>query len=156
MEIKNSTKSSCIILKNLIESLIIMLNLDKFLEIAINASNQASKAILEERKNFKTWEKEDKSPLTSADLASNKILNDILGSTDIKILSEEKLLSKEECEELKTFWLIDPLDGTSGFLKGSDEFCVMVSLVHDNRPVLSLIQNPSKVIYSMLMQNQGL
>ncbi|KJX74286.1 CysQ protein, partial [Acinetobacter baumannii] len=45
-----------------------MLNLDKFLEIAINASNQASKAILEERKNFKTWEKEDKSPLTSADL----------------------------------------------------------------------------------------
>ncbi len=44
MEIKNSTKSSCIILKNLIESLIIMLNLDKFLEIAINASNQASKA----------------------------------------------------------------------------------------------------------------
>ncbi len=121
-----------------------MLNLDKFLEIAINASNQASKAILEERKNFKTWEKEDKSPLTSADLASNKILNDILGSTDIKILSEEKLLSKEECEELKTFWLIDPLDGTSGFLKGSDEFCVMISLVHDNRPVLSLIQNPSK------------
>lgn len=76
-----------------------MLNLDKFLEIAINASNQASKAILEERKNFKTWEKEDKSPLTSADLASNKILNDILGSTDIKILSEEKLLSKEECED---------------------------------------------------------
>lgn len=144
MEIKNSTKSSCIILKNLIESLIIMLNLDKFLQIAINASNQASKAILEERKNFKTWEKEDKSPLTSADLASNKILNDILGSTDIKILSEEKLLSKEECEELKTFWLIDPLDGTSGFLKGSDEFCVMISLVHDNRPVLSLIQNPSK------------
>lgn len=144
MEIKNSTKSSCIILKNLIESLIIMLNLDKFLEIAINASDQASKAILEERKNFKTWEKEDKSPLTSADLASNKILNDILGSTDIKILSEEKLLSKEECEELKTFWLIDPLDGTSGFLKGSDEFCIMISLIHEDRPILALIKNPSK------------
>lgn len=121
-----------------------MLNLDKFLEIAINASNQASKAILEERKNFKTWEKEDKSPLTSADLASNKILNDVLGSTDIKILSEEKLLSKEECEELKTFWLIDPLDGTSGFLKGSDEFCIMISLIHEDRPILALIKNPSK------------
>ena len=121
-----------------------MLDLDKFLQIAINASNEASKAILKERENFKTWEKKDKSPLTSADLASNKILDDILGSTDIKILSEEKLLSKEECKDLKTFWLIDPLDGTSGFLKGSDEFCVMISLIYDNRPILSLIQNPSK------------
>lgn len=121
-----------------------MLDLDKFLQIAINASNKACKAILKERENFKTWEKDDKSPLTSADLASNQILSDILGSTDIKILSEEKLLNEEECKELKTFWLIDPLDGTSGFLKGSDEFCVMISLVHNNRPVLSLIQNPSQ------------
>lgn len=63
MEIKNSTKSSCIILKNLIESLIIMLNLDKFLEIAINASNQASKAILEERKISKLGKKKIKAHL---------------------------------------------------------------------------------------------
>ncbi len=121
-----------------------MFNLDKFLEIAINASDKASKAILKERENFETWQKEDKSPLTSADLASNEILSDILASTDIKILSEEKLLKEEDCKDLQSFWLIDPLDGTSGFLKGSDEFCVMISLIYQNRPVLALIKSPSK------------
>ncbi|RQD66562.1 3'(2'),5'-bisphosphate nucleotidase CysQ [Campylobacter hepaticus] len=121
-----------------------MLNLDKLLQIAIKASKQASKAILKERKNLQIWKKEDKSPLTSADLASNQILSDVLGSTDIQILSEENLLAPQKCENLKLFWLVDPLDGTSGFLKGSDEFCVMISLIYENRPVLALIENPSK------------
>lgn len=40
-----------------------MLNLDKFLEIAINASNQASKAILEERKISKLGKKKIKARL---------------------------------------------------------------------------------------------
>ncbi|MBM0637720.1 3'(2'),5'-bisphosphate nucleotidase CysQ [Campylobacter sp. VicNov18] len=121
-----------------------MLNLDKLLSLAMDGAYAASKAILKERQDLKIWQKEDKSPLTSADLASNEILNEILRSSDIAILSEENLFSLEACKDLKYFWLIDPLDGTSGFLKGSDEFCVMISLVYEKRPVLSLIQNPSK------------
>ncbi len=120
------------------------MNLDYLLKIAIDAGNEASKVILKERENLQIWQKKDKSPLTSADVASNEILNDILGKTDIKILSEEKLLGQEESENLKNFWLIDPLDGTSGFLKGGDEFCIMISLISDDRPVLALIKNPLK------------
>ncbi|MBK2000942.1 3'(2'),5'-bisphosphate nucleotidase CysQ [Campylobacter sp. 2018MI35] len=120
-----------------------MMRLDYWLELAIEAANKASKAIMQERKNLKDWKKQDGSVLTSADLASDQILNDILGKTDIKVLSEEKILSQKESENLQTFWLIDPLDGTSGFLKGSDEFCIMISLIHENRPILSLIKSPS-------------
>ncbi|XAK01951.1 inositol monophosphatase family protein [Campylobacter coli] len=121
-----------------------MFKLDTLLKTAIDASNEASKAILKERKNLQIWQKQDKSPLTSADLASNEIINDILGKTDIKILSEERLLNQEESKNLQSYWLIDPLDGTSGFLKGSDEFCIMISLIYEARPVLALIKNPSK------------
>ncbi len=121
-----------------------MFKLDNLLKTAIDASNEASKAILKERKNLQIWQKQDKSPLTSADLASNEIINDILGKTDIKILSEERLLKQEESKNLQSYWLIDPLDGTSGFLKGSDEFCIMISLIYEARPVLALIKNPSK------------
>ncbi|TKX30881.1 3'(2'),5'-bisphosphate nucleotidase CysQ [Campylobacter aviculae] len=120
-----------------------MQNLDILMQIAIDAANKASIAILKERKHLKDWKKEDGSALTSADLASDQILNDVLGKTDIKVLSEEKILSQKESENLQTFWLIDPLDGTSGFLKGSDEFCIMISLIHQNRPILSLIKSPS-------------
>ncbi|EAH5863531.1 3'(2'),5'-bisphosphate nucleotidase CysQ, partial [Campylobacter coli] len=120
-----------------------MFKFDNLLKTAIDASNEASKAILKERKNLQIWQKQDQSPLTSADLASNEILNDILGKTDIKILSEEGLLSQEESKNLQSYWLIDPLDGTSGFLKGSDEFCIMISLIHEDRPILALIKNPS-------------
>ncbi|TKX31130.1 3'(2'),5'-bisphosphate nucleotidase CysQ [Campylobacter estrildidarum] len=120
-----------------------MQNLDTLMQIAIDAANKASVAIIEERKHLKNWEKDDGTALTSADLASNEILNESLKKTDIKVLSEEKILSQKESENLQTFWLIDPLDGTSGFLKGSNEFCIMISLIDQNRPILSLIKNPS-------------
>lgn len=50
-----------------------MFKLDNLLKTAIDASNEASKAILKERKNLQIWQKQDQSPLTSADLASNEI-----------------------------------------------------------------------------------
>lgn len=120
------------------------MNLDYLLELAIQASNEASKVILKERENLKIWQKEDKSPVSSADLAANAIITEILSQSDLKIFSEEKILNYEERKNLEYFWLIDPLDGTSGFLKGGNEFCVMISLIHQNRPVLALIKSPSK------------
>lgn len=118
------------------------MNLDSLLSLALDAANEASKAILDERKKLKVWQKDDKSPVSSADLLANSILFETLSKSDISIVSEENLLGFKN--ELKTFWLIDPLDGTSGFINGSNEFCVMISLVHENRPILALIKNPTK------------
>ncbi|KAA6225133.1 MULTISPECIES: 3'(2'),5'-bisphosphate nucleotidase CysQ [unclassified Campylobacter] len=118
------------------------MNLDTCLNLALDAANQASKAILNERKQLKVFKKDDGSPLSSADLVSNEIICEILAKSDIKICSEERVLSFDERKNLEYFWLIDPLDGTNGFLKNSNEFCVMISLIHKNRPILGLIKSP--------------
>jgi len=118
------------------------MNLDSHLNLALEAAQKASKAILKARENLEVWKKDDGSALSSADLASNEILCDILGKSEFKICSEESLLSSKEHKDLSSFWLIDPLDGTSGFLKNTCEFCIMIALISQNRPILALIKNP--------------
>jgi 3'(2'), 5'-bisphosphate nucleotidase len=92
-----------------------------------------------------TW-KEDASPLTSADSASHDFLVASIRSLtpEIPIISEE---SEEAAERLighaKWFWLVDPLDGTKEFLKGTDEFTVNLALIEAGRPVLGVIHAPA-------------
>src|SRR4029450_4352210 len=77
-----------------------------------------------------TWKK-DASPLTSADSACPDFLVECVRSLtpEVPIISEE---SEEAAEGLighaKWFWLVDPLDGTKEFLKGTNEFTVNVCL----------------------------
>ena len=59
------------------------------------------------------------SPVTKADLAANRILNDGLKNLfpEIPIVSEEESSSLNIPKTNKVFWLIDPLDGTKEFIK---------------------------------------
>ena len=118
-------------------------NLDRLLDLALNAAKAASEAILREQKALKVWQKADDSPLSSADLASNQALCEALKPTDIAICSEESPLDFDTRKHLTHFWLIDPLDGTKSFVKGSDEYCILVALIARKRPILSLIAKPS-------------
>ncbi len=90
--------------------------------------------------------KDDRSPLTLADKASNEVLvaglKEIL---DIPILSEElKSVDYESRKDWERFWLVDPLDGTKEFIKRNGEFTVNVALIQDGRPVLGMITAPEK------------
>ena len=119
------------------------MNLDSLLQLTLNASKKAARAILREKAQLQIWQKNDGSPLSSADLVANEILCDELAKSDIAICSEEKPLEYEKRKDLNAFWLIDPLDGTKSFIKGSDEYCILVALIAGKRPVLSLITKPS-------------
>lgn len=119
------------------------MNLDFLLDLALNASKKAGKAILNERKSLEIWKKDDGSPLSSADLASNEILCEELKKSDLAVCSEEAPLDFDLRKKLSCFWLIDPLDGTKGFLKGEGGFCVLISLILNQRPTLAVIANPS-------------
>ena len=88
--------------------------------------------------NFEVNLKIDHSPVTSADLAANAAIFETLKSSQIQICSEEKILG----ESARTFWLIDPLDGTKDFIEGSGEFCVCIALIESGRPVLGVIYVP--------------
>ena len=89
--------------------------------------------------------KEDKSPLTKADLESNElIINSLLNiNKDIPILSEESLVDWSIRKNWQTYWLVDPLDGTKEFIKQNNEFSINIALIKNNRPVLGVVYAPA-------------
>ena len=74
--------------------------------------------------NSNVLTKEDKSPLTEADLASNNIIIEKLRllNNNIPILSEEGIdVDYKIRSDWDQYWLVDPLDGTKEFVKKNDE-----------------------------------
>ncbi|MCH6571679.1 MAG: 3'(2'),5'-bisphosphate nucleotidase CysQ, partial [Thaumarchaeota archaeon] len=83
------------------------------LQIAVNAAIDAGKEILQVySKDFSSDVKIDDSPITEADLKSNKIIKNILSKTNFDILSEEDKDDEKRLGQNK-IWIIDPLDGTT-------------------------------------------
>ena len=93
--------------------------------------------------DFSTEKKDDDSPITQADIESNKILKEVLGETGITILSEEDVDDKNRLSEEKV-WIVDPLDGTTDFVNRTGEFTIMVGLVEKQKSILGLIYWPIK------------
>ena len=96
--------------------------------------------------NFDFQLKYDNSPLTKADKISNKIILDSLKETtpNIPVLSEESSnISFEERSSWKTYWLVDPLDGTKEFIKKNGEFTVNIALIKNNTPIFGVIRVPA-------------
>lgn len=107
------------------------------LNLALKAAKLAGKEILSiDNPVIKT--KSDGTCITNADLKSNEIIFDILSKSKINICSEERTLSYE-IRKKAPFWLIDPLDGTSNYIKNKRNFCICISLIDGNRPILGLI-----------------
>ncbi len=97
------------------------------------------------RKSLKKIIKPDNSPVTNGDLEVNKILTDKIKdlTPNIPIVSEETVDLKKE-NTLKTFWLIDPIDGTKEYIAGKDEYTVNAALVLNCIPTIGLVGAPKK------------
>jgi len=112
-------------------------------KLAVEAGIRASKAVMEiYRQDFTSGVKDDDSPITKADLESNRIIKEVLAASSLKVLSEEDEDDKSRLDSEK-IWIIDPLDGTSDFVNRTGEFTIMIALVEDKRPVLGLICRPT-------------
>jgi len=92
--------------------------------------------------------KKDGSIVTKADKISEKVIINFLKKTNYPIISEETIISFKN--EPKYFWLVDPLDGTIDFVKGSGQFSYMIGLVKDGRPIFGIICQPTldKIYYA--------
>jgi 3'(2'), 5'-bisphosphate nucleotidase len=89
--------------------------------------------------------KDDKSPLTDADMASHHVIVDALTSLtpDIPVLSEESAkLPFEQRSRWSTYWLVDPLDGTREFIKRNGEFTVNIALIREHKSMIGVINVP--------------
>lgn len=121
-------------------------NLKRLCLECVNIARDAGQAILAiYDAGFNVEEKDDKSPLTDADMAShNLILQRLTELTpDIPILSEESArLPFEERASWQTYWLVDPLDGTREFVKRNGEFTVNIALIHQHKSIIGVINVP--------------
>lgn len=117
---------------------------------AIQAAIQAGAEILKVyARDFESYAKEDKSPLTEADLKAHEVIKQILNETNLPQLSEEgSKIPFEERSQWKQFWLIDPLDGTKEFIKRNGDFTVNIALIEGGEPVMGVIYVPvEKTLY---------
>lgn len=123
-----------------------MMDLQSLVELVIPVAVDAGEAILAVyARDYTTVEKDDKSPLTEADLASHHSIVAALERIDpsIPILSEEsKMVAYEERSRWGRFWLVDPLDGTKEFIKRNGEFTVNIALIEGNEAVLGVVHAP--------------
>ena len=82
-------------------------------------------------------------PVTEADRLSHRHIVERLEdlTPSIPVISEESEshILPDDC---RMFWLVDPLDGTKEFIKGSGEYTVNIALVNDGVPILGVIDVP--------------
>jgi 3'(2'), 5'-bisphosphate nucleotidase len=87
-------------------------------------------------------------PVTVADLAANEcilqILQQQLGTQDFAYLTEETYKTQPDDFSAAPYtWVIDPLDGTKDFIQQTGEYAVHIALVHQQRPILSVVVCPA-------------
>jgi 3'(2'), 5'-bisphosphate nucleotidase len=136
------------------------MNSDKLLAVAIES---AKKAGIEVTKHYKAGDytsemKEDNSPVTSADLASNDVLMQELSrlTPDIPVISEEVgALPLVERKKWSRYWLLDPIDGTGEFIMGSGDFAVNIALVENGWPSIGVIHAPDHQLTYYGQNNLG-
>ena len=89
--------------------------------------------------------KADNTPVTDGDLTVDKLLKAKIRSLtlNIPIISEETVNLNIKNKD-KTFWLIDPIDGTKDYIKKKDEYTLNAALIIDLKPALGIIYAPAK------------
>ena len=120
---------------------------NKLIEQLVDISLKAGRAILGfYNKDLIISHKDDHSPVTEADLAAHRIIIESLNrmAPDIPVISEESGVPDYETrKQWRTFFLVDPLDGTKEFVNGHDEFTVNIALIEDNEPVFGVVHVPA-------------
>jgi myo-inositol-1(or 4)-monophosphatase len=121
------------------------MTMNRELDILQKAMRQAGRRVLTlAAGGFETHIKKDRSPVTTADLAVNQILHELL----LGAFPHDGWLSEETPDdarrlECKRTWIIDPIDGTKYFMRGIPQYAISVALVESHRPIVAAVYNPA-------------
>ncbi|MCK5167308.1 MAG: histidinol phosphate phosphatase, partial [Rhodospirillaceae bacterium] len=116
---------------------------NEFIDLVTRALDQAREITLS---NFKTGisidSKDDASPVTIADREAERIIREMINDTfpDHGILGEEYGSENVDAEWV---WVLDPIDGTAGYVTGKPLFGTLMALAHHGKPVLGAIDAPA-------------
>jgi 3'(2'), 5'-bisphosphate nucleotidase len=89
--------------------------------------------------------KADDSPVTVADRRSEEIILEALArlAPGVPVIAEEAVTAGRIPAISRSFFLVDPLDGTKGFVRGRPSFTINVGLIEDRKPVFGLVYAPA-------------
>ena len=122
------------------------LKIKEVVENLIDTFLRAGQISLDLRKKGLTKKiKEDNTPVSNGDIEVNKIISKKISelTPNLPIISEETSDNKN-INDLKNFWLIDPIDGTHDYINNLDEFTINAGLIIDKKPAAGLIHAPAK------------
>src|ERR1041385_3082915 len=120
---------------------------DTELKVAVALARRAGAAILAqykqplhvEQKNYD----DDVEPVTQADRIANDLIVSGLNQQfpgDV-ILAEDSIDTERRLGKSRV-WMVDPLDGTNGFIDGNGDFAVQIGLTEDGQCVLGVVYHP--------------
>jgi myo-inositol-1(or 4)-monophosphatase len=108
------------------------------------------------RTELRNWTKGASSPVSDADIAVNDLLESRLRSAtpDYGWLSEESADDSSRLGKHRV-WIVDPIDGTRGYLAGKEDWCVSVALVEGASPLLAAVFAPASEEFFFAARGQG-
>ena len=97
------------------------------------------------RRDVKTWTKDNASPVSEADIVLDKFLHSALTTArpDYGWLSEERPDDHSRLSRQRSF-VVDPIDGTRGFIRGEDSWSVSLAVVENGRSVAGVVFAPAR------------
>lgn len=123
------------------------------------AAQAGAVALAYRAQGFRTHAKADGTPITDADRAVHALIRKELDGLlpDTPVISEENdsFPALAERSSWRHCWMVDPIDGTIEFIRGSPEFTVNIALLQEHRPVLSVIRAPQYDVDYLALHGQG-
>jgi 3'(2'), 5'-bisphosphate nucleotidase len=101
--------------------------------------------------------KADQSPVTAADRQSEEIILAGLArvAPGVPVIAEEEVAAGRIPDITGPFFLVDPLDGTKGFIKGKPEFTINIGLIEARAPVFGLLYAPALADFYVTLARTG-
>ena len=130
------------------------------LDVAVDLARTAGAAILAEykgpldieQKNFD----DDSEPVTQADRIANELIVTRLQREFPRdgILAEESVDTSRRLDKSRV-WMVDPLDGTNGFIAGNGDFAVQIGLAENGEPIVAVVYQPSTGVLYRAVRGEG-
>jgi len=135
-------------------------NYEHELSVALEVAREAGAAILDLYKRpmdiQQKMQANDREPVTDADRVANEMIVERLMREfpGDGILAEESVDTEHRLNKERV-WMVDPLDGTNGFIDGNGDFAVQIGLAEGERGVLGVVYQPVRDLLYRAVRNGG-
>lgn len=130
----------------------------KELATAVETADAAGAVILDFYNNHsaKEYTKDDKSPVTDADIAADKLIREHLGAAfpQDAFLTEEGAKDQARLTSSRV-WIVDPIDGTAQFIAANGKFDVLIALAVDQEVTVGVTLQPTTGLMHAAIKGEG-